>query len=54
MGYCHVKGVIESNPMLLKPDLRLSRVIRITWKVDLWMIALCSGGVSSGKLPPPG
>lgn len=29
--------------MLLKPDLRLSRVIRITWKVDLWMIALCTG-----------
>ncbi|GAB4044375.1 bestrophin family protein [Spirosoma jeollabukense] len=29
--------------MLLKPDLRLSRVIRITWKVDVWMIALCTG-----------
>ncbi len=29
--------------MLLKPDLRLSRVIRITWKVDLWMVALCTG-----------
>ncbi|GAB3788800.1 bestrophin family ion channel [Spirosoma horti] len=29
--------------MLLKPDLRLSRVIRITWKVDLWMIGLCTG-----------
>ncbi|RYD92359.1 MAG: hypothetical protein EOP50_12830, partial [Sphingobacteriales bacterium] len=29
--------------MLLKPDLRLNRVIRITWKVDLWMIALCTG-----------
>ncbi|RAJ93246.1 putative membrane protein [Larkinella arboricola] len=29
--------------MLLKPDLRLSRVVRITWKVDLWMIALCTG-----------
>lgn len=28
--------------MLLKPDLRLSRIIRITWKVDLWMIALCT------------
>ena len=29
--------------MLLKPDLRLSRVIRVTWKVDLWMIGLCTG-----------
>ncbi|AQG81979.1 bestrophin family protein [Spirosoma montaniterrae] len=29
--------------MLIKPDLRLSRVIRITWRVDLWMIALCTG-----------
>jgi putative membrane protein len=28
--------------MLLKPELRLSRVILITWKVDLWMIALCT------------
>lgn len=46
--------------MLLKPDLRLSRVIRITWKVDLWMIALCTGAyllethVVRGRIHIPG
>ena len=46
--------------MLLKPDLRLSRVLRITWKVDFWMIALCAGAylletyVVRGRIHIPG
>lgn len=46
--------------MLVKPDLRLSRVVRITWKVDLLMIALCTGAclletyVVRGRIHIPG
>lgn len=46
--------------MLLKPDLRLSRVLRITWKVDVGMIALCTGAylletyVVRGRIHIPG
>lgn len=46
--------------MLLNPDLRLSRVLRITWRVDVWMIALCTGAylletyVVRGRIHIPG
>lgn len=46
--------------MLLKPELLLSRVIRITWKVDLLMIALCTGAylletyIVRGRIHIPG
>ncbi len=46
--------------MLINADLRLSRIIGITWKVNLWMLALCTGAylletyVVRGRIHIPG